>query len=79
MGSPAGLAGHRRRLIAGVLLGFAAALISLPLPYYHPLGGDLHASSVTVMSIRNLGLLAVFGALVLMSRSSPLDQLKSTP
>ena len=69
---------HRRRLIASVLFGLGAVLISLPLPDYQPLFGDLYAASVTIMSIRNLGLLAVFGALVLMSRAPLADQLKST-
>ncbi len=71
-------AGRRRRIIAGALLGIGAALISLPLPDYQPLIADLYTSSVTVMSIRNLGLLAVFEALALLTRSSPPDQLKST-
>jgi hypothetical protein len=68
--------GRRRRRLAGALLGLGAVLISLPLPDYHPLLGDLYAASVTIMSVRNLGLLAVFGALVLLRRTSPPDQLK---
>jgi alpha-1,2-mannosyltransferase len=69
--------GRRRRLIVGVLFGLGAVLISLPLPDYQPLFGDLYAASVTIMSVRNLGLVAVFGALVLLSRTSPSDQLES--
>ena len=71
--------GRHRRIIAGALLGIGATLISLPLPEYKPLLGDLYASSVTIMSLRNLGLLAVFGALVFLNRSSPTDQLKLVP
>ncbi|MDP6509420.1 MAG: glycosyltransferase family 87 protein [Chloroflexota bacterium] len=69
----------RRRLIAGGLLGAGLALISLPLPAYENLFGGLYAASVTAMSLRNLGLLAVFGALALLARSPESDPLESDP
>ena len=70
-------ASRRRRWIAGGLLGLGVAVISLPLPQYASLFGDLYAASVTVMSVRNLGLLAVFGALALLARAYGADPLKS--
>ncbi len=62
---------RRRRSIVGGLLGIGLALISLPLPAYEHLFGGLYAASVAVMSVRNLGLLAVFGGLALLARATP--------
>jgi hypothetical protein len=67
----------RRRLIVGGLLGAGLTLISLPLPAYEHLFGGLYAASVTVMSLRNLGLLAVFAALLLLARGRDRDPLES--
>jgi hypothetical protein len=71
-------ANRRQRLIAGGLLGAGLALISLPLPAYENLFGGLYAASVTVMSVRNLGLLAVFAALLLLARDRDRDPVESS-
>ncbi len=64
IGSPLGL-------VDDVSCGRGLALISLPLPSYEHLFGGLYETSVTVMSVRNLGLLAVFGRLALLARATP--------
>ncbi|HJO05730.1 MAG TPA: hypothetical protein QGG37_00105 [Chloroflexota bacterium] len=64
-------------LIVGGLLGAALAWISLPLPAYEHLFGGLYAASVTTMSLRMLGLLAVFAVLLLLAQSRDRDPLES--